>query len=230
LRNSSEFRDFRIFEKLKSTRKSADAGVKSLKTRNIKTYLTHFPVKSYLEADILSKETTWHIMDYIRQAGAQGITAEDIIEKEKIPASVVYSTLKELYRLEYVFLYPREKKSKGERRKRFVCERSTWGKYGIDQEFDAMLKVSGLLESIKEEMHVPMMKAFREVFDQFSTKKELQKFLPTKQTNICPNCQRSHEAMEFFYATLLRSIDLMITESDEFKKFLVDIRYASDEP
>jgi hypothetical protein len=142
---------------------------------------------------------------------------------------VVYSTLKELYRLEYVFLYPRGKKTKGERRKRFVCERSTWGKYGIDQEFDAMLKVSGLLESITEEMHVPIMKVFREVYEQFSTKKELQKFLPTKQTNICPNCQRSHEAMEFFYATLLRSIDLMITESDEFKKFLVDIRYASDE-
>lgn len=200
-----------------------------MKTRNIKTYLTHFPVKSYLEADILSKETTWRIMDYIRQAGAQGITAEDIIEKEKMPASVVYSTLKELYRLEFVFLYPREKKAKGERSKRFVCERSTWGKYGIDEEFDTMLKVSGLLESITEEMHVPMMKAFKEVYEQFSTKKELQKFLPTKQTNICPNCQRSHEAMEFFYATLLRSIDLMVTESDEFKKFLVDIRYASDE-
>lgn len=167
-------------------------------------------------------------MDYIRQAGAQGITAEDIIRKEKIPASVVYSTLKELYRLEFVFLYPREKRARGERKKRFVCERSTWGKYGIDDEFDAALKVSGLLESITEEMRVPVMKAFREAYELFSAKKELQKFLPTKQTNICPNCQRSHEAMEFFYATLLRSIDLMITESDEFKKFLVDIKYAGD--
>jgi hypothetical protein len=201
-----------------------------MKAKNIKTYLTHFPVKSYIEADILSKETTWRIMDYIRQAGAHGITAEDIIEKEKIPASVVYSTLKELYRLEYVFLYPREKKDRKERRKRFVCERSTWGKYGIDEEFDATLKVSGLLESITEQMRAPVMKTFQEVYGQFSAKRELQKFLPTKQTNICPNCQRSHEAMEFFYAILLRSIDLMITESDEFKKFLVDIKYASDEP
>lgn len=82
----------------------------TMKVKNIKAYMTHFPVKSYIEADILSKETTWRIMDYIRQAGAHGITAEDIIGKEKIPASVVYSTLKELYRLEYVFLYPREKK------------------------------------------------------------------------------------------------------------------------
>jgi len=200
-----------------------------MKPRNVKTYLTHFPVKSYLEADILSKESTWRIMDYIRQAGAQGITAEEIIEKEKIPASIVYSTLKELYRLEFVFLYPREKKVKGERSKRFVCERSTWGKYGIDEEFDTLLRVSGLLESITEEMRVPVMKAFRHMYEEFSAKKELQKFLPTKQTNICPNCQRSHEAMEFFYATLLRSIDLMITESDEFKKFLVDIKYASEE-
>ena len=198
------------------------------KPRNIHTYLTHFPVKSYIEADILSKETTWRIMDYIRQAGAQGITAEEIVEKEKIPASVVYSTLKELYRLEYVFLYPRDKKSKSERRKRFVCERSTWGKYGIDEEFDAILRVSGLLETVTEEMREPIMKVFRQVYDEFSKRKELQKFLPAKQNNICPNCQRSHEAMEFFYATLLRSIDLMITESEEFKKFLVDIKYAGD--
>ena len=110
-----------------------------------------------------------------------------------------------------------------------MCERSTWGKYGIDEEFDTLLRVSGLLDSITEEMRVPVMKAFRHMYEEFSAKKELQKFLPTKQTNICPNCQRSHEAMEFFYATLLRSIDLMITESDEFKKFLVDIKYASEE-
>ena len=49
-------------------------------------------------------------MDGLRQAGAKGVTAEDIIKKEKIPSSVVYSTLKDLYRLEYIFLFPRDKK------------------------------------------------------------------------------------------------------------------------
>ena len=202
--------------------------LRSAKGKNIKTYLTHFPVKSYLEADLLSKETTWRIMDRIRQAGAQGITVEDITSREKIPASAVYSTLKELYRLEYVFLYPREKKHKGERKKRFVCERSTWGKYRIDQEFDAALSVSGILERITDEMRQPVMNALKDAYEQFSATKGLQRFIPTKQTNICPNCQRSHEAMEFFYATLLRSIDLMITESEDFKKFLVDRGYAMD--
>ncbi len=203
--------------------------MQDVKIKNIKTYLTHFPVKSYLEADILSRETTWRIMDYIRQAGAKGITAEDIIEKEKIPASIVYSTLKELYRLQYVFLYPREKKEKGERRKRFVCERGTWGKYGIDEEFDVALRVSGTLDIITEDLRQPIMKAFKDLFNEYSSKRELQKFLPSKQSNICPNCRRSHEAMEFFYAAILRTVDLMITDSDEFKKFLVEKGYASDE-
>jgi hypothetical protein len=198
--------------------------------KNVKTYLTHFPVKSYLEADLLSKETTWRIMNHIRQAGAQGITAEDITVKERIPASVVYSTLKELYRLEFVFLYPRDKKRKGERRKRFVCERSTWGKYRIDQEFDSALKVSGILERLTEEMRQPVTKALQGAYERFGSTRELQRFIPSKDVNICPNCQRSHEAMEFFYATLLRSIDLMITESEEFKKFLAERGYATNEP
>lgn len=199
------------------------------KTKNIKTYLTHFPIKSYQEADILSKDITWKVMDYMRQAGAKGITANDIITKERLPPSVVYSALKELYRLNYIFLYPREKKGKGERKKRYVCERGTWGKYGIDEEFDAALKVEGLLEAVTEDIRLPIMKTFKAVFDEFNNKRNLQKFLPTKNTNICPHCQRSHEAMEFFYAILLRTIDLMITESEEFNKFLKERGYASDE-
>ena len=197
------------------------------KNKKLKTYLTHFPVKSYIEADILSKETTWRIMDHIRQAGAKGITAEEITREEQIPVSIVYTTLKELYRLEYVFLYPRQKKEKGERRKRFVCERGTWGKYGIDKEFDTVIKINRITETIMMDMRLPIMKTFEEIYDKFSSKKELQQFLPTKDTNICPNCQRSHESMEFFYAILLRSIDLMITESKEFKEFLIEKGYAS---
>lgn len=199
------------------------------RTKKLKTYLTHFPVKSYIEADILSKESTWRIMDLLRQAGAKGITAEEITQQEQIPASVVYTTLKELYRLEYVFLYPRQKKEKGERKKRFVCERGTWGKYGIDEEFDAVIKVNGIIEKIANDLRQPIMETFNDIYEKFSSKKELNQFLPTKDTNICPNCQRSHESMEFFYAILLRSIDLMITESKEFKEFLIEKGYAYEE-
>ena len=191
--------------------------------------MTHFPVKSYIEADILSKETTWRIMDRMRQAGAKGITAEEITQQEQIPASIVYTTLKEVYRLEFVFLFPRKKRKKGERKKRFVCERGTWGKYGIDKEFDTIIKIHGITEAIMNDLRQPIMKTFEEIYDKFSSKKELHQFLPTKDTNICPNCQRSHESMEFFYAILLRSIDLMITESKEFKEFLINKGYAYEE-
>ncbi|WP_458742883.1 hypothetical protein [Candidatus Nitrosocosmicus sp. T] len=199
------------------------------KSKKLKTYLTHFPVKSYIEADILSKESTWRIMDRIRQAGAKGITAEEITQQEQIPVSIVYTTLKELYRLEYVFLYPRQKKEKGERKKRFVCERGSWGKYGIDKEFDAIIKVNGITEGVMNDLRQPIMKIFDEIYEKFSSKKELHQFLPTKHSNICPNCQRSHESMEFFYAILLRSIDLMITESKQIKDFLIEKGYAYEE-
>jgi len=168
-------------------------------------------------------------MDNMRQAGAKGVTAEDIIKKENLPPSLVYSALKELYRLQYVFLYPRSKKEKNERKKRFVCEKGTWGKYGIDDEFDATLRVEGLLDLVTEELRTPVFKIFKSIYDDFSNNRKLIKFLPTKNTNICPNCLRSHEAMEFFYAIILRTIDLMITESDEFNKFLKERGYASDE-
>ena len=203
--------------------------MKSAKPKKIKTYLTHFPIKSPIEADVLSKEIAWQIMDGLRQAGAKGVTAEDIIKKEKIPSSVVYSTLKDLYRLEYIFLFPRDKKDRRDRKKRFVCARGTWGKYRIDEEFDAAIKLEGLYESMMEMLLEPILRILKEVFDDFSHKKELQKFLPTKDTNICPNCQISHEAMEFCYATLLRTIDLIITDSSEFKKFLISKGYAAEE-
>jgi len=168
-------------------------------------------------------------MDRIRQAGAKGITAEEITKEEQIPVSIVYTTLKELYRLEYIFLYPRQKKDKGERKKRFVCERGTWGKYGIEKEFDTVIKINGILEMVIKDMRHPIMKTFEAIYDQFSSKRELQQFLPIRDTNICPNCQRSHESMEFFYAILLKSIDLMITESAEFKEFLIKKGYAKEE-
>ncbi len=98
------------------------------KSKNIKTYLTHFPIKSYQEADILSKDITWKIMDYMRQAGAKGITAEEIITKENLPQSVVYSALKELYRLNYIFLYPREKKRQRRAQKTIRLRERNMGK------------------------------------------------------------------------------------------------------
>jgi len=190
-------------------------------TLGAKIYLTHFPVRSYLEADVLSKESTWKMMHYIREIGARGVSADEISKSLDLPASIVYSTLKELRRLDFVFIYPREKRPRNERRKRYVCERATWGKYGIEAHFSEALTLSGEIESINDKIKQNLLEIFEDVHNDFSNRKELKPFLPhSNEDNICPKCSRNHEAMEFFYAILLRSIDTFITESEEFNHFL----------
>ncbi len=196
----------------------------------VKQYVTHFPVKSYLEAQILSKESTWKIMVYIIKSGAVGVTADDIVRDLKLPPSMVYSTLKELRRLDFIFIYPRERKKKQERRKRYVCEKRTWGKYGIDKEFEVALDVEDIMNYFLIELKEPIIKVLESVYREFNQKKQLRRFVPIKEpSNICPNCNRSHEAMEFFYAILMRFIDTFISESEEFKEFLMREGYAEEE-
>jgi DNA-binding transcriptional ArsR family regulator len=166
-------------------------------------------------------------MLHLRWAGARGVDANELSSKLGLPRSIVYSTLKELYRLGYIFTYPRERRNRGERRKRYVCERGTWGKYGIDKEFDNALTLEGELEVFRNTLGPTMLDLFRGVYEDFAQKKRLQKFLPLAvETNICPKCSLSHEAMEFFYAIILRAVDSFILESAEFRKFLEEHGYA----
>ncbi|MDV3277888.1 MAG: winged helix DNA-binding protein [Nitrososphaerales archaeon] len=186
-----------------------------------KIYLTHFPVQSFLEADALSKESTWTILENIRKAGARGVSADEISKALNLPSSVVYSTLKELRRLEFVFVYPREKKRRNERKKRYVCERATWGKYGINPDFLTALKLEGEVYKTNEKLTPILLEVLGNVYEDFEKKTQLKMFLPrAREENICPKCDRSHEAMEFFYAILLKAMDSFITESDEFRHFL----------
>lgn len=199
----------------------------SAPTSVAKTYLTHFPVRSYLEADILSRENTWKIMQHIRRAGARGSSADEISKDLSLPTSIVYSTLKELRRLEFIFTYPREKRPRKERKKRYVCERGTWGKYGIDPQFMEALVLEGKIGAINEKLKGDLLAIFDEIHNDFARKKELRTFLPiSSESNICPKCNRSHEAMEFFYAITLKAIDSFIAESSEFNHFLAERGYS----
>jgi len=138
-------------------------------------------------------------MEYLRKTGAKGASAEEISVSLSLPPSIVYSTLKELRRLEFVFTYPRDKMPNKERKRRYVCERGTWGKYGIDRQFLDALTLEGELSMINEELKDPLLGVFGRLYDDFVSKRQLGRFLPTRGgENICPRCARSHEAMEFF--------------------------------
>jgi hypothetical protein len=139
----------------------------------------------------------------------------------------VYSTLKELRRLEFVFTYPRDKAPSRERKKRYVCERTTWVKYGIRAEFLTALNLEGIVQRVQDRLREPLIEVLGEVWESFQEKREFRGFTPTQgEGTICPRCDRSHEAMEFFYAILLRAIDSFIAESSEFREFLAKRGYS----
>ena len=191
------------------------------------TYLTHIPVGSYHEADILAKESTWNILEFVRAAGATGAAAEEISKGLRLPPSLVYATLKELRRLEFVSILPRDKRKIKERRKRYLCERITWGKYRIEGSFMTALEYEGVTKRLTERLKVPILDVFSGLFEEFQSKSKLKSFLPKAGPDrICPICDRNHEATEFVYAAILASLDPFITESKEFRNLLVKNGYA----
>lgn len=192
-----------------------------------KSYLTHIPVRSHLEADILSKESTWNILSDVRAAGAGGIAADEIVKGLGLPPSVVYSTLKELRRLEFISVLPRDKKRPGERKKRYLCERTTWGKYRIDPQFMNLIAYEGITKRLTEKLEAPIMEEFSDLFKEFASKSRLRPYLPAAgRDRVCQVCGRNHEATEFVYATILAALDPFITESKEFRNLLIDNGYA----
>ena len=194
--------------------------------RKSKSYLTHFPVRSYHEADILSKESSWNILGYVRSAGASGVSADQIVNELNLPATIVYTTLKELRRLEFVSILPRAMRSK-ERKKRYICERPTWGKYRVDPDFMSAIAYEGVTKSFGEKLRKPLLETFSNLFEEFREKTKLKPFVPVpEESMICPICGRNHEATEFVFAILLATIDTFINDSHEFRKLLVDKGYA----
>jgi hypothetical protein len=196
--------------------------------RTPKTYLTHIPVRSYLEADILSKESTWNILGYVRNAGAGGATANEISQDLELPPSLVYSTLKELHRLEFISILPRGRKKTKDRKKRYLCERTTWGKYRIDPAFADAIEFEGIVRRLTDKVKSPILDVFTQIFDEFNSKRRLRPFLPAVgESMLCPVCGRNHEATEFVYAIILAALDPFITKSPEFRGLLARQGYVT---
>lgn len=197
------------------------------KSNRPREYLTHIPVRSYLEADVLSRESTWNILGHVRMAGAAGATTDEIAKTLGLPPSAVYSTLKELRRLEFVSILPRAKKRRAERKKRYLCTRTTWGKYRINGQFVDALAYEGATKKLTEALEGPLLQQFSRLFDEFGSKSALRPYLPERgDGRICPICDKSHEATEFAYAVLLAVLDPFITESPEFRNLLIEKGYA----
>lgn len=197
-------------------------------TSKTRSYLTHIPVRSHLEADILSRESTWNILSCVKNAGAAGVSAEEVVKELNLPSTTVYTTLKELTRQEFVLVLPKErKKDPKERRKRYLCEKPTWGKYRIDPVFMNAISYESINRVLAEKLKEPILEVFSSLFEEFKTKGKLKSLLPvSEESRICPMCKRNHEATEFVFAIILAALDSFLTESPEFTKLLIEKGYA----
>ena len=175
----------------------------------------------------MSKESTWNILGYVRITGSAGASADEIAKKLRLPVSVVYSTLKELRRLEFISILPRDLRRAKERKKRYLCERTTWGKYRIDGPFMNVIAYEGITKRLTEKLRAPILDVFSDLFEEFRSRSKLRPYLPeAAEDGICPICSRNHEATEFVYAVILAALDPFITESSEFRELLIKKGYA----
>ncbi len=197
-------------------------------TPKTRSYLTHIPVRSHLEADILSRESTWNILSCVKNAGAAGASTDEIVKELNLPSTTVYTTLKELTRQEFLLVLPKErKKNPKERKKRYLCEKPTWGKYRIDPAFMNAISYENVIKILAEKLNQPILEVFSNLFEEFKTKSKLKSLLPvSEESRICPICKRNHEATEFVFAIILAALDSFLTESPEFTNLLIEKGYA----
>lgn len=191
------------------------------------TYIEHIAISSPKTASIFSNEITWKILEFLRKAGAKGLTEEEInqkFEKEKtITASTsqIYSVLKRLYEMEWVHRYW----DKESRARRHVIA-YIWGGIALDEEFSEVIdkKMSPLF---KEKLFPILLECCEEALQRLSQDKKTKQWLPS-QSDLCINCNESHEAREFFDA-ILETVLIQFEESEEFKNLLKENDFAIDE-
>ena len=187
-------------------------------------YIKHMPVSSFQEASIFSNEITWKILEFLRSAGNKGMTEDEINEefkktrKSRPSTSQIYSVLKRLYENEWVHRnWDNEKKAR-----RHVISYH-WGGIDLDEEFHEII-IKKMNSRFKEKMFPVLLECCQETLKLLSEDKKNKHWLPS-DSNLCVNCNESHEAREFFDA-ILETMLVQFEESDEFNNMLKKKGYS----
>jgi hypothetical protein len=192
-----------------------------------KKYLQHYPVTSLHEAKVLSKPSSWEILDVVRAAGVNGISASDIIKVLNLPQSDVYATLKELLEIQSIAQLPKDMKPKDERKRLYVYERTTLRKYDVDKR--VALVTRELYEGNElESLRVPFFAMLAMVHDELQSRGH-DDALPTKAEEwFCQQCEANHQAVEFFQAVAIAIIRTLMDDSSHFKRLLSRLGYLNN--
>jgi DNA-binding transcriptional ArsR family regulator len=180
-------------------------------SRKVNKYFVTIPVSNKQIAKLLGSETNWKILEALREAGMDGLSAEEISEKIKVPKSSVYSILSKLAAADWVESTMRRpswgRPSKeidqrfGGKPTRVFIQNVPWGNSEFDPEFIDSL--DPLLENIGknvDDLRGKWLSVLEKIVSAYQTD-ELKKFLP--QDAVHEECGYSHEGLEFLSAISL---------------------------
>ncbi len=194
-------------------------------------YLLTFPVSDKQEARNLGASSAWEVIEELREAGLNGLTAEEISGRLGLPLSTVYGVLSKLQAARWV--EPRRPSRKigrptakrqaefarTGRMKQIYVEKIPWGDVDLEEKFIAILD-----PVIKEVLQKhDTVECLRDIFDavltNFSKSERAKEFLPS--SDICPKCKESHEAYEFLWALCIRLNSILLHDfSDQLRPVL----------
>jgi len=194
-------------------------------------YLMTFPVSEKEEARTLGSSSAWDIIDELREAGLDGLTAHEISKKLDLAYATVYSVLSKLQAAKWVESR-RSKKQIGRpdktrrreiartgRMKQIYIEKIPWGYVEVEDEFQETLN-DILPDVLKNHQLVDTFAdALDNILGKLRNSEHGTDFFPSQ--NLCPKCHKSHEAEEFLYAICFYLTPILLDKfSDKLKPVL----------
>ena len=193
----------------------------------VRAYVTHAPVNTPLEAQVLSRKDAWDVLSYVRASGRNGVTAGELARALAIPLGDVYSVLRKLADTELIFKTPRGIRPWNERSRRYAFEKLSWKRYGLEKSLTRGLEEDQVLSGLVQKLMNQFLAATTMIHDRMHGT-DLTSILPRSgESNFCVECGTSHEAIDFFSALTI-AIGKTFIESDEFKTLLFKLGYSRD--
>jgi hypothetical protein len=178
--------------------------------RKVNRYFVTIPIFNIKEAKLLGSETNWEVLEVLRDAGINGLSAEEISKEMKIPIQSIYGVLSKLEAADLIEGSVRRaawgrptkeaKQRSGGKPTKVYTENIPWGYSQINDEF--MESLDPLLNDMEQNLNDLRMKwlsILEKVVCTYETG-DL-KFFP--QDAIHQECGSSHEAAEFLRAISL---------------------------
>lgn len=191
-------------------------------SRKVNKYFVTIPVSNWQSAELLGSETNWKILEVLRDVGINGLSAEEISEKIRVPKSSVYSILSKLAAASLVEstmrrphwghpLKEAKQRFRGKPTKVFI-QNVPWGYSQFDEEFvDSLDPILEDLKNNVDDLREKWLSILEKIISAYQTN-DLKKFFP--QDAIHEECGHSHEGYEFLDAISVALLWTILEDKD----------------